>query len=92
MLYPMADRLFTQKEKDGLCLKMQTVRSKLDGLNDVGAVAAVGKLCRVLLATIHPSCSEVIAKPAAAFSVAPRKIRNLNFELWIHSLLRPPAG
>ncbi|MGC1678447.1 MAG: hemerythrin domain-containing protein [Candidatus Binataceae bacterium] len=25
MLYPMADRLFTQKEKDDLCLKMQTV-------------------------------------------------------------------
>lgn len=24
MLYPMADRLFTQAEKDGLCLKMQT--------------------------------------------------------------------
>jgi regulator of cell morphogenesis and NO signaling len=25
VLYPMADRLFTQEEKDDLCLKMQTV-------------------------------------------------------------------
>lgn len=25
MLYPMADRLFTQDDKDGLCLKMQAV-------------------------------------------------------------------